>query len=63
MITPPNGFPAAEFSVLAKRITDAKTHQEFSSALDAMTAFLTKQRDVSFRAKRVEEAFSAKASK
>lgn len=37
----------AEFSDLSKRIREAKSHQEFTSALDAMTEFLSKQHDVS----------------
>lgn len=44
-ITPDAPFPA-EFSILSKRLREAKTHQEFTSALDAMTEFLSKQSSV-----------------
>lgn len=46
-------FPA-EFSALSQRIKDAKTHQEFTFALNAMTEFLSKQHGISSGAREFE---------
>ena len=58
MTIPPDAPFPAEFSILSKRLREAKTHQEYTSALDAMTEFLSKQSGTSSKARGMEKTHS-----